>query len=250
MRRFFPFAALLGVAFVLGCQDVGTGVVASDGPGPQFAKGHKGKASKTSKTVTVGLKTSEPWTSGSQTVNVASDNKRTLFLESGGSRATKGGDLDVASFVTQIRLTPDHGDVGKCVLEKFGTDFSPNLNTLFGKLASDLGKPTNDNNGRLFDFQVSKDPLSLGVFALQWEDGDGVFRVGIAPSLGFPIKGFTPPKTVVTLVGGTINGTGERKFEIRGGLAAVAQRVANNQFVVLTCANDHVTTVTVGEVMN
>ena len=39
MRRFFPFAALLGVAFVLGCQDVGTGVVASDGAGPQFAKG-------------------------------------------------------------------------------------------------------------------------------------------------------------------------------------------------------------------
>ena len=38
MRRFFPIAALLGVAFVLGCQDVGTGVVASDGPGPQFAK--------------------------------------------------------------------------------------------------------------------------------------------------------------------------------------------------------------------
>ena len=37
MRRFLPFAALLGVAFVLGCQDVGTGVVASDGPGPQFA---------------------------------------------------------------------------------------------------------------------------------------------------------------------------------------------------------------------
>ena len=25
MRRFFPFAALLGVALVLGCQDVGTG---------------------------------------------------------------------------------------------------------------------------------------------------------------------------------------------------------------------------------
>ena len=38
MRRFLPFAALLGVAFVLGCQDVGTGVVASDGSGPQFAK--------------------------------------------------------------------------------------------------------------------------------------------------------------------------------------------------------------------
>ena len=38
MRRFLPFAALLGVAFVLGCQDVGTGVVAADGPGPQFAK--------------------------------------------------------------------------------------------------------------------------------------------------------------------------------------------------------------------
>ena len=34
--------ALLGAVFVLGCQDVGTGVVASDGPGPQFAKG-KGK---------------------------------------------------------------------------------------------------------------------------------------------------------------------------------------------------------------
>ncbi len=38
MRRFLPFAALLGVALLLGCQDVGTGVVASDGPGPQFAK--------------------------------------------------------------------------------------------------------------------------------------------------------------------------------------------------------------------
>ena len=43
MRRFIPFAALLGVAFVLGCQDLGTGVVASDGPGPQFAQGGKGK---------------------------------------------------------------------------------------------------------------------------------------------------------------------------------------------------------------
>ena len=38
MRRFLPFAALFGVALVLGCQDVGTGVVASDGPGPQFDK--------------------------------------------------------------------------------------------------------------------------------------------------------------------------------------------------------------------
>ena len=27
MRRFLPFAALLGVAFVLGCQDLGTGPV-------------------------------------------------------------------------------------------------------------------------------------------------------------------------------------------------------------------------------
>ena len=36
MRRFLPFAALVGVALVLGCQDVGTGVVASDGAGPQF----------------------------------------------------------------------------------------------------------------------------------------------------------------------------------------------------------------------
>ncbi len=30
--------ALLSAVFVLGCQDVGTGVVASDGPGPQFVK--------------------------------------------------------------------------------------------------------------------------------------------------------------------------------------------------------------------
>ena len=35
MRRFFPFAALLGVALVLGCQDVGTG---PDGLVPQFKK--------------------------------------------------------------------------------------------------------------------------------------------------------------------------------------------------------------------
>ena len=34
MRRFLPFAALLGVALVLGCQDVGTG---PDGLVPQFA---------------------------------------------------------------------------------------------------------------------------------------------------------------------------------------------------------------------
>ena len=41
MRRFLPFAALLGVAFVLGCQDVGTG---PDGLVPQFGKGGgKGK---------------------------------------------------------------------------------------------------------------------------------------------------------------------------------------------------------------
>ena len=33
MRRFFPFAALLGVALVLGCQDLGTG---PDGLVPQF----------------------------------------------------------------------------------------------------------------------------------------------------------------------------------------------------------------------
>ena len=35
MRRFLPFAALLGVALVLGCQDVGTG---PDGLEPQFDK--------------------------------------------------------------------------------------------------------------------------------------------------------------------------------------------------------------------
>ncbi len=42
MRSFLPFAALLGVALVLGCQDVGTGVVASEGLVPQFhhGKGH------------------------------------------------------------------------------------------------------------------------------------------------------------------------------------------------------------------
>ena len=43
MRRFFPFAALLGAAFVLGCQDVGTGVVGPDGLEPQFARKGKGK---------------------------------------------------------------------------------------------------------------------------------------------------------------------------------------------------------------
>ena len=35
MRSFFPFAALLGVALVLACQDVGTG---PDGLVPQFDK--------------------------------------------------------------------------------------------------------------------------------------------------------------------------------------------------------------------
>ena len=36
MRRFLPLAALLGVALVLGCQDLGSGGV---GPhGPQFDK--------------------------------------------------------------------------------------------------------------------------------------------------------------------------------------------------------------------
>ena len=35
MRPFVPFAALLGVAFLLGCQDVGTG---PDGLAPQFDK--------------------------------------------------------------------------------------------------------------------------------------------------------------------------------------------------------------------
>ena len=38
MRRFLPFAALLGVALVLGCQDVGTGPVEAVDLVPQFAK--------------------------------------------------------------------------------------------------------------------------------------------------------------------------------------------------------------------
>ena len=36
MRRFLPFAALLGVALVLGCQDLGS--VGPDGLEPQFVK--------------------------------------------------------------------------------------------------------------------------------------------------------------------------------------------------------------------
>ena len=38
MRRFLPFAALLGVALVLGCQDLGSGPVEPYGLEPQFAK--------------------------------------------------------------------------------------------------------------------------------------------------------------------------------------------------------------------
>ncbi len=38
MRRFLSFAALLGVALVLGCQDLGSGPVGPDGLEPQFAK--------------------------------------------------------------------------------------------------------------------------------------------------------------------------------------------------------------------
>ena len=197
-------------------------------------QGNKGKASETSKTVTITLQTIGTdvlaenanhkdteglvlWTMGvptvNVTVNVASDNKRTLFIESGGSRATKGGDLDLATFKTLIHLTPVKRDDGDptttddgdphttaagagCVLERFGTDFDQDglADKLFGKLTSALGAPQQADDGRLFDFQVRKDPLSLGVFALQWEEGDEVFRVGIAPSLGFPIKGFTPPQ--------------------------------------------------------
>ena len=37
MRRFLPLAALLGVAFVLGCQDLAP--VGPDGLVPQFGKG-------------------------------------------------------------------------------------------------------------------------------------------------------------------------------------------------------------------
>jgi len=42
MRRFLPLAALLGVALVLGCQDLGSGPVGPDGLLPQF---HHGKGS-------------------------------------------------------------------------------------------------------------------------------------------------------------------------------------------------------------
>ena len=38
--------ALLSAVFVLGCQDQGTGVVESDGAGPQFAKKKRGKSDK------------------------------------------------------------------------------------------------------------------------------------------------------------------------------------------------------------
>ena len=42
MRRFLPFAALVGVALVLACQDVGTGPVGPDGLESQFhhSEGH------------------------------------------------------------------------------------------------------------------------------------------------------------------------------------------------------------------
>ena len=52
MRRFLPFAALLGVAFVLGCQDVATG---PDGLLPQFAQGSKGKPPSGTVSATVTL---------------------------------------------------------------------------------------------------------------------------------------------------------------------------------------------------
>ena len=38
MRRFLAFAALLGVAFILSCQDQAAGPLGPDGLGPQFAK--------------------------------------------------------------------------------------------------------------------------------------------------------------------------------------------------------------------
>ena len=140
-----------------------------------------------------------------------------------------------------------------CVLERFGTDFDQDglADKLFGKLASAFDAPKQAEEGRLFDFQVSKeDPPHLGVFNLQWEEGTEVFSVGIAPSLGFPVRRETPTLVVTFESSDIDDATSPRVFEISGGLAAVALRVANNQTVVLTCPNDHVTTVTVGAVTN
>ena len=104
MRPFLPFATLLSAAFLLGCQDLGSGPVVPEDLGIQAAKGHKGKAEKTNTTAEVALESigtevdhrnielassPVPWTSA-KSVNVAGDNKKALFLESGGSRATQG----------------------------------------------------------------------------------------------------------------------------------------------------------------
>ena len=42
MRSFLSFATLLGVAFLLGCQDQGPGPVGLDSLTPEFAKAPKG----------------------------------------------------------------------------------------------------------------------------------------------------------------------------------------------------------------
>ena len=111
MRRFLPFAALLGVALVLGCQDVGTG---PDGLVPQFKKdkgcpdsGHPscGKDDKVTEDAAYTVTNS-----GDITTNPSSIMNGTAAGPKGGTSIDIGNVFDLKSYAYENALVWPHPD--------------------------------------------------------------------------------------------------------------------------------------------
>ena len=236
MRSFLPFAALLGVALVLGCQDVGTG---PDGLAPQFAKGGipgapVGGGSDDPETFDVSIRTVEgdvDWTAGPQEVQ-AGNAKGWLHLFDSGGAGTRGNpNYANAAFTTSIFFKPndDAGCVGHLPL-------FPRLNQ--------------DPRDVVFDVQFGyEDPYVL-FFLFRWKEVDGsVFSVSTGRGSDTP-----SPLPTAKFLGDGDNSTNPdliddptktRIFEISGGRVEAREFDKRKVIAMLDCPNLYTYEVTV-----
>jgi hypothetical protein len=177
MRRFLPFAALIGVALVLGCQDVGTG---PDGLVPQFDKKGTGDCANgkpihchggdddssggtgralADVTITGGMVTDQ-----SQEVNLEENNNTLKFNASAFGIAVINLEIDLAKTLEE---TPDVG-IGACTMNRENTEKKEDL---FARLSSAL------DGRRGFFGDIDKNNLGFESkghkISVTWEEEDG-----------------------------------------------------------------------------
>ena len=171
--------ALLSAVFILGCQDLGTGVVEADGLEPQFAKGGErgklggGGGDPTEADATVGL-TGGLITSDPQDVQVRKDNASTLQVRRDG-------------FSSQIALSATHTAGLEACGQTGGGEGLMTADQVLGLIndASDLS--------RWFVARFDKhDPDGEHWIRHNWEVGTGHTR-NLDVGIGGLLKGYTAP---------------------------------------------------------